>query len=150
MSDQDDRRRARRRFWRWVLGLVLGWVVLVGVETQVVKYLDRQIRSDRKIFTDYVARLPDRLYLIKDVDWRGACETHRVGVFWTYQICLTEWQSTPECTSSPAYEVRYWAPPVTLVPSWKEYYFGMPFDDRVLMLNKDKSICPSFEYHGKE
>jgi len=35
MSDREDRKRAWRRFGRWVLGLVLGWVVLVGVETQV-------------------------------------------------------------------------------------------------------------------
>jgi len=143
MSDRDNRKRAWRRLGRWALGLVLGWVVLASVEAQVVKYLDRQIRADRTIFTDYVARLPKRMDLIKDVDWRGACETHRVGYLWTYQICLMEWASTPECTSSPAFEVRYWAPPINLMPLWKGYYFGMPFDQRVVLLNRDKSTCSS-------
>ena len=144
MSDRDDRKRAWRRFGRWVLGLVLGWVVLVGVETQVVKYLDRQIRADRTIFTDYVARLPERMDLIKDVDWRGACETHRVGYLWTYQICLTEtrfdeksapWGGNTFSCPSPFFTVGYY-PPRRHLAVFKSEWWRSPY-----LITKDKKIC---------
>ncbi len=147
MSDRDDRKRAWRRFGRWVLGLVLGWVVLVGAETQMVKYLDRQIRSDRKIFTDYVARLPERLDLIKDVDWLGGCETHRVGLLWTYQICLTETPDTKESRASaswggntfpcklPYYAVKYLPPRRHLAIMKSEW------GHLIFTIEKDKRIC---------
>jgi len=143
MTTAEERAENRRKLGKWLLVIFVGWIGLGVLEGQIVKYLDRQILADRTIFTGYVARLPERLDLIKDVDWRGACEKHQIGVFWTYQICLTGWASTPECTSSPAFEVRYWAPPINLMPLWQGYYFGMPFDQRVLLLNRDKSTCSS-------
>jgi len=155
MSDQDDRKRAWRRLGRWVLGLVLGWVVLANVETQVVKYLDRQIRSDRKIFTDYVARLPDRMYVLWSDGPMGKCETHRVGYLWFYQICLTETRDTKENRANlawggntfpcklPSFAVRYYPPRrhLALLKSEWGYY--------IFTLEKNKRICAD-NYYGEE
>ena len=147
MSDQDDRRRARRRFGRWVLGLVLGWVVLVSVETQVVKYLDRQIRADRTIFTDYVARLPERMYVLSSDGFYGKCETHRVGYLWFYQICLTETPDTQESRASAAWGDNTF--PCKLPYFWVNYIpprrhlavFKSEWVYTVFLLEKDKQIC---------
>ena len=143
MSDQDN----KRPLWPWVLGIMLGWVVLATMETQIVKYLDRQIRTDRQIFTEYIEQLPNRLELMEKNSWRGTCNTQRVGLFWTYQICLTEIPDTKETRAAvawgdntfpcdlPYFKISYIPPrrhfAILKSESWWSTY----------VIEKDKSIC---------
>ena len=127
--------------------IFFGWIGLGVVEGQIVKYLDRQIRANRTIFTDYVARLPERMYVLSSDGFYGKCETHRVGYLWFYQICLTEARDTQESHASaawgdntfpcklPYFGVNYIPPRRHLAVFKSEWVYT------VFLLEKDKQIC---------
>jgi hypothetical protein len=130
----------RKNYGRWVVGFLVLWPVLYVAERQVLKALDQNIRQDRQIFMDYVARLPEPLAVDgASLIHFGSCETHPVGGIWSYKICLIKLCNPSECDASKAFMVRYWRPTPYTFPFFNSYYLNeTAFGTSMILLGENK------------
>lgn len=130
--------KPKRRWLRWVLGGIALWIALVVLESQLIRYMDKQIRADRSIFVEYVDRLPQPIEML-DTSYHSFCEFPRVWGLWRYEICLQRVEYTNPSSSfpcpSPYFPVLYKKPNLIFFlnfPEWKR---------SILYLRQDKTVC---------
>ncbi len=135
-----------KRYGRWVVGFLVLWAVLYVAERQVLKTLDQNIRQDRQIFMDYVARLPERLAVDgASLIHFGSCETHRVGGIWSYKLCLIKICDPKECGADASFDVRYWKPTSYTLPIFNSYYLNSTYlGTTMAILDPNKKILKTF------
>ncbi len=141
-----------KRYRRWVVGFLVLWPVLYVAERQVLKTLDQNIRQDRQIFMDYVARLPERLAVDgASLIHFGSCETHRVGGIWSYKLCLIKVCDPKECGADASFYVRYWKPTSYTLPIFNSYYLNeTALGTTMVILDQNKKILKTFHMPDAE
>ena len=90
------------------------------------------------VLETYLAELPETL---TDVGFYRYCKRYKTGRERAYQLCVNAWGKLNGCETSPIFKVWYWAPPMNLLPGWREYYFNMPYGALVSVIDGNKQKC---------
>ena len=123
---------------KWVLGITIALVLVLGIDKAGAFLAGQKLRASGTVLETYLAELPETLTNLHSYQY---CKRYAAGRFRTYQLCVNGSRSLNGCETSPIFKVWYWAPPMNLVPGWREYYFNMPYGALVSVIDENKQEC---------
>ena len=123
---------------KWVLGITIALALVLGIDKAGAFLAGQKLRASGTVLETYLAELPEKLTNLHSYQY---CKRYTAGRFRTYQLCVNGSKSLNGCEASPIFKVWYWAPPMNLVPGWREYYFNMPYGALVSVIDGNKQEC---------